>query len=193
MSREDSVPDDLSGEVDDLLGPSLLEDLHEDINAHAVSPLGPQATAELEADQYAAIWKEGSEYNVKFPAQLGPPPPALLADELRAAARTFPAGTGLGTENVAPRAFARLSTPLLQNFATLLYVCELTGFWPSCIALVMIALLPKSDGGRRPIGLFPTIVRIWMRTRTSAVRAWEAANTVHEIFGGASMGAHRAA
>ena len=58
---------------------------------------------------------------------------------------------------------------------------------------MLIVLLPKSSGGFRPIGLFPTIIRIWMRARLVTVRAWESANAMPSIFGGAGMGAQKAA
>ena len=38
----------------------------------------------------------------------------------------------------------------------ILMECERTGVWPARVALVLIALLPKNDGGYRPIGLLPT-------------------------------------
>ena len=53
--------------------------------------------------------------------------------------------------------------------------------------------MPTPDGGLRPIGLFPTIVRVWMRTRACVARVWEAANALPRLFGGAGMGAQRAA
>ena len=42
---------------------------------------------------------------------------------------------------------------------------ELQGDWPAVVEFVIIVLLPKPDGGRRPIGLFPAIIRVWARAR----------------------------
>ena len=70
---------------------------------------------------------------------------------------------------------------------------ELAGSWASVLDLVLIVLLPKPEGGFRPIGLFPTVVRIWMRARVCVARAWEAAHALPCLFGGAGMGAQRAA
>ena len=64
--------------------------------------------------------------------------------------------------------------------------------WPALVRYVLIVLLPKSDGGRRPIGLFPMVVRVWSRARMIVARAWESANSRPTIFGGAGMGAQRA-
>ena len=59
--------------------------------------------------------------------------------------------------------------------------------------LVLIVLLPESDGGLRPIGLFPTVIRLWMRARVCIARAWESLNHLPRLFGGVGMGAQRAA
>eukprot|EP00973_Karenia_brevis_P014474 1972678-Karenia_brevis.AAC.1 len=78
---------------------------------------------------------------------------------------TFPIGTGLGCDNVSPRAMSRLPDTLLNALGRILRRCEKLGRWPRCVCLVLIVLLAKPDGGRRPIGLLPTVVRIWARAR----------------------------
>ena len=83
--------------------------------------------------------------------------PAAIID----AAMEFPADTGLGHDNVSPRAFARLSWNALHALAALYLAFERYGDWASLIGLVLIVLLPKGDGEYRPIGFFPTPVRIW--------------------------------
>ena len=112
---------------------------------------------------------------------------------IKTAAETFPLGTGLGADNMAPRAVAALPQWQLQMLADILNECEATGVWPKRWNLVLIALLPKPDGGRRPIGLFPAVVRIWMRTRAPALRQWEAENARSCLYGSAGMSATRAA
>ena len=50
---------------------------------------------------------------------------------------------------------------LLLLLALIFVACENAGTWPSPqTAVVIIVLLAKADGGRRPIGLFLTVVRI---------------------------------
>jgi len=70
---------------------------------------------------------------------------------------------------------------------------ELVGSWPLAVQLVIIVLLPKPDDGRRPIGLFTSLIRLWARARSVAARAWEAANPRPGLYGSAGMGAQRAA
>jgi len=57
----------------------------------------------------------------------------------------------------------------------------------------MIALIGKSDGGLRPIGLFMTTVRLWMRVRSQNAKKWENEHARSNVYGGKSMGAQRAA
>ena len=101
--------------------------------------------------------------------------------------------TGLGADNTAPRAYRRLSEDALHAIGLLFAACEKSGKWPAAIEAVLIVLLPKPDGGRRPIGLFDSLVRIWMRARNELCRRWIAANPSPAIFGGKGCGAQRAA
>ena len=59
--------------------------------------------------------------------------------------------------------------------------------------LVLIVLLPKSAGGFRPIGLFPTVIRLWMRARYGLAKAWQATHSLPITFGGAGKSAQYAA
>ena len=117
----------------------------------------------------------------------------LAPGAIRAAASTFPLGTGLGGDNIAPRAFLRLSDTACAALALLLAPFESAGNWSTALDLVMIALLPKSDDGFRPIGLFPIVIRLWMRARIGLARAWVSVNHLPSLYGGAGMGAQRAA
>ena len=94
---------------------------------------------------------------------------------------------------MAPRAVAVLPDSRLQQLADLLNACGAQGRWPTECELVLIVLLPKPDGGKRPIGLFPCIVRLWMRSRTPRLREWEAKNHHPGLFAGKGMSATSAA
>ena len=58
--------------------------------------------------------------------------------------------------------------------------------------VAVIALLPKPDGGRRPIGLFPAVIRVWMRARSAILRDWERKNDHPSLCGSAGKAATRA-
>ena len=51
-------------------------------------------------------------------------------------------------------------------------VIEACGLWPSMVELILVVQIPKADGGRRPIGLLPTLVRVWEKIRKPIVEAW---------------------
>ena len=67
------------------------------------------------------------------------------------------------------------------------------GNWPAVLRLILIVLIPKSDGGKRPIGLFPSPIRIWWWVRSIVARKWEAAQARPSLYGGTGMGALRSA
>ena len=71
------------------------------------------------------------------------------------AANTFPRGTGLGWDQLHPRTLNRLSHGILIWICAVLHSAETTGRWPEAAELVLIALLPKAEGGFRAIGLLP--------------------------------------
>jgi len=156
-------------------------------------PLCDQADVEREADSWSTLWDEGKEYDLSIDPHGCRNLLPLRLWALKQSALSFPVGTGKGSDNVAPRAFARLSDSLLRALCVILMAAELAGAWPSLVDFVLIVLIPKSDGGRRPIGLFPALVRIWARSRAFAARAWEAQSFRPYIFGGSGMGAQRAA
>ena len=112
----------------------------------------------------------------------------MQPEAIRAAAASFPPGTGLGADNISPRALLRLSDESIAALAGLLTKVEKLGYWPSALNMVLIVLLAMPDGGFRPSGLFPTVIRLWRRARTSQARTWEAANASKELYGGVSDG-----
>ena len=77
--------------------------------------------------------------------------------------------------------------------ASLLNKLETAGTWTHELDLVLVVLLAKPYGGYRPIGLFPTLIRLWMKARVSLARDWEHANADASLYGAAGMGAQRAA
>ena len=159
-----------------------------------LSPLSEQGALNKEAAAWAAQWAVGDQYqSPDFPPQLLVSPQPITLWALDTAAASFPAGTGLGADNLAPRAVLRLGDAARLMLVQIFLAAEAIGAWSSALDLVLIVLLPKPDGGLRPIGLFPTLIRLWMRTRSVVARAWEAAHEVPCIFGGIGKGAQRAA
>lgn len=107
----------------------------------------------------------------------GVPPVKLMVPAITRAAMSFPVGAGLGWDGL----------------ARVLYHCETTGRWPELVDIVVIALLPKPDGGLRPIGLMPSAVRIWTGARKEVTMQWEKLNHHPFLYAGKGMGADVAA
>ena len=85
----------------------------------------------------------------------------------------FPIGTALGTDMYRPRILLLSALAFLGALLNMFVLCEVNGNWPSIITDVLIALVPKVFGGRRPIAIVPTSIGI----RAPHVRARE---RVHE-------------
>ncbi len=92
--------------------------------------------------------------------------------ELRSAARTFAPWTGTSSELLTPRHYYWLSDLLLDRVGTFLVVLEAWGIWPHQLSEALIRLIPKATGGRRPIGLLASLVRLWERVRRPHIVEW---------------------
>ena len=130
----------------------------------------PQKVLEHDLVGWRAIWRrlgDGPQAPWRGaslePSQL----PPLSAGDIGRAARSFKKNTRTGCDHFPPSAVASLSAPLQQAIAEFLNLTERTGVWPEAVATALIHLIPKNDGGRRPIGVLPSILRIWERARAS--------------------------
>ncbi len=101
---------------------------------------------------------------------LPPPTPG----EMRRAARRFHPYTGVGSDLFRPLWFGWLSDPLLSRVAALLTEVERAGRWPGQVMTVLMHLIPKEGGGRRPIGLLASLVRWWEKLRAPMIQRWRA-------------------
>ncbi len=95
---------------------------------------------------------------------------------MRWAARRFKPYTGIGADLFRPHWFAWLSDPLLQVISQFMTAIEGAGRWPGQVLVVLVHLIPKEGGGRRPIGLLASIVRWWERVRAPLIQQWRARN-----------------
>jgi hypothetical protein len=135
-------------------------------SASLSAPRSDQGEIDSIAQAWAALWHTSKVYEpLDFHGIDDEALEPLTVDDLLRAASTFPVTTGLGVDNFSPRAILRLPRSLVQQMVDLLNKGEQRGEWDEELALVVIVLLPKDDGGHRPIGLFPGVIRIWMRAR----------------------------
>ena len=118
----------------------------------------------------------------------------LLSDAIRTAAATLSRWHWPRTRpHFTSRCLLRLSDDAIAALAKLFTAFERRGSWAEVLDLVLIVLLPKTDGGFRPIGPFPTVIRVWMPARIFVAKTWESATAMPEIFGGPGNEAQAAA
>ena len=97
----------------------------------------------------------------------------ITLDKFRRVARSFKAKTGVGLDEITPNQFAWLSDELIGAMLRLYGEIEKQAVWPQQLSTALIHLIPKDTGGRRPIGIIASFVRIWMKCRKEEVRQWK--------------------
>ena len=140
----------------------------------------PQKILEQDLEEWRAIWcgpnsSKGAPWRGCKVDDAGVQ--EITAEQVARAARTFPVETSIGCDSYPPSTFASFSLELRQCIADFLNLLEEEGEWPHEAATALIHLIPKTDGGRRPIGVLPSIVRIWERIRKPIVRDWMRRNS----------------
>lgn len=134
--------------------------------------VGPAAALEEELVPWEVLWavKEA-------PAAIAWPPieplPDLAADELTEAAGRFKRRTGLGTDTFHPRRVKLLTPALQRRLASLITGMERSADIPAFLWHLLMLLIPKDDGGQRPIGLLTAPLRLWAKARRKHVWRWE--------------------
>jgi hypothetical protein len=162
----------------------------------AVAPLGAQQAADAQCEAWSREWLVGAAPPPPTPAWpqvLGDTLPAHSVAAFRCACASFPHGVGLGWDRVHPRALLRLSAPAITALLRIFLLAELVGMWPKNIGCVLVVLIDKSDGGLRPIGLLPTLVRVWSRVRLVVAQQWQQRNERPYFYAGPARSAVRAA
>ena len=152
-------------------------------------PATLQEEAEDAAIQWGKEWLCSEEYELPWPEEMGAALPPLEVGKIEWAMRSFPTETGLGWDKMHPRAWLRLGHAALASLVCLLTLVEQEGRWPEAIGHVIIVLLAKAAGGFRPIGLFPSVVRIWMKVRLADALVWQAAYDRPWLYAGKGKGA----
>lgn len=132
----------------------------------SVMPLNAQSAVDVEAEDWGTHWDVGAQYpTLQWRQYHSTRMPEPTVQQMRATSRTFPDGTGLGGDALHPRVVDRLSDDAVRLLINVLMIAERLGRWPSAVTMVLIILLAKPEGGFRPIGLFPALVRLWTRLR----------------------------
>ncbi len=133
----------------------------------------PGAVVEEERIKWAALWSPDGTANTDLEWGNATCLARPSIEQFRRAARSFPRKTGVGVEGITPSDFDALDDDGIESCISVLLACEAIGYIPKLLALVIVKMIPKKDGGRRPIGLMPSLYRIWGKVRADDVRDWE--------------------
>ena len=155
-------------------------------------PMDLQMSVDSEAQSWGKQWLAGKEHQpFEWPRQISPDStlPDLCVQATIDASNTFSRSVGLGWDKLHPRAVARCSLSALSALVRFFMLVELLGYWPTEVGCILICLIPKSDSGRRPIGLLPSLIRWWMRARLDVVRAWQHNHERPYFYAGPGKGA----
>ena len=149
--------------------------------------MGLQTYVEGRCDFWEALWCPQDLINshAALPAQLRAlPVPLPTADELRGLLRSYRWRTAVGADHWQPRSLELLPDSALSSLMELCRFMLLTGCIPKQFALLLVVLIPKPEGGERPIGIFPSVLRIvdrWFRWQYGA--AWIRQNASSAFYG----------
>ncbi len=100
--------------------------------------------------------------------------PPLDVKTLRKSSRSFRI-TALGLDRIGPWHYDWVSDALLHQLVRFLHALENFGIWPNDLMEAVIHLIPKASGGRRPIGVLVSLMRVWERARRPLVQRWREA------------------
>ena len=147
------------------------------VNCRGHKSATPQAILQEDFKTWNELWGklkhlEEMPWREIRPDDEGDPLPRLGQVQLRVAARSFNITTSTGVDALAPAHYSWLSDALLDQLGLLFESIEACGRWPSQVRLAMVHLIPKASGGRRPIGLLASLVRLWERARKIEVEKW---------------------
>ena len=83
--------------------------------------------------------------------------------DIRRHALSFRTSTSFGSDSVHPRQVALLSDGVVLSLIRLYALMLPSRVVAATFAIIIIRLIPKADGGDRPIGLFTAVLRVLHR------------------------------
>ncbi len=149
------------------------ETVEEDVDGIRTVTADPGAVIDAECAKWAKLWSPPGGVKEQLDWGIVPELPRPTAEQFRRAARRIPRKTGVGVAGITPSDFEALDDAGIEACIDVMMACESVGYIPRAIALVIVRMIPKKDGGRRPIGLLPSMYRIWAKVRADLVRDWE--------------------
>jgi ribonuclease HI len=137
----------------------------------------PRALHRYQVKFWHNIWTDGDKLEAyQWPADLAwnhEALPAITAEDIETASKEFSASTAGSPDGWHPRHFSLLCREARTGLCGIMNTMEKLGRMPPQTEQLMIMLLAKPQGGYRPIGIFPSIYRLWMKIRRPICAEWE--------------------
>eukprot|EP00973_Karenia_brevis_P010696 1449737-Karenia_brevis.AAC.1 len=92
-------------------------------------------------------------------------------DDIRKAAAQFKTDTALSGDFIHPKSVTLLDDLALDILGDIFLLLEEAGKLGRSV--LTIVFLSKPDGGKRPIGLLPGLLRLWGKVRRGLAKQWE--------------------
>ena len=142
---------------------------------------GTREIVEEQAEIWAAWWQsEGSVQWTDFVNTGTKVPQKLTTECIRAVSASFKSQTSC-VDGFHPRHYSLLSIGLLEALVRLFRIFEAIGQWPRDEQKVLTVLIPKAEGGLRPIALFRTLYRMYSRATCINVKKWAEGVNQHRV------------
>ena len=122
----------------------------------------------------------GQDITLMPPTLMGRPIPG---DQIARVARSFKELT-CKPDGLHPRYFGWLSEPALEVVSLLFFIIDAIGDFPAQVQNVLIRLLDKPMGGKRPVGHFRAMFRVWAKLKKGGITKWEKNHGAHKAFSG---------
>ena len=106
----------------------------------------------------------------------------ITAADVREASKSFKRCTAT-PDGFHPRTFMLLSEAGQQLVADLLNLFESTGLWAKANSTIHMKVTKKPQGGKRLIGWYRALFRLWCAIRSDEWREWEAKYATETYFG----------
>ena len=133
----------------------------------------PQEHADRVAEEWHPLWQVCRAYQIDFGGvKSAPVVPSPSPHDLHDVCRSFSAHTATGSDNLHP-ALHHVCDDALRAIAIIMTLAANVGYCPAVFATIIVVLLPKATGGWRPIGLFTSVLRVYLLwTRRALTSSW---------------------
>ena len=116
---------------------------------------------------------ERSSGNLDRESNQEDPLPSLASRTIRNKLGTIKSNRALSLDHHSCGDLKELPLEAYEDLATTFNQISKEGEWPMNGTMVRVALIPKDDGGDRPIGITPLLAALFLKSHGEFVTEWE--------------------